>query len=122
MAKAPAKKKVVVKKKATKPAPRARVQPATKPLITGDYIVNLEVNETRYEASGVSAVEAFQNLAAQFPGFLQLKTRATITLTKGDLQASQIVFVLQLRRLLKSFTVMQVWAKRMEAALKKKTV
>lgn len=117
-AKSPAKKKVVAKKPATKRAPRAKAEPATKALVKGDYILTLEVNEKVYESDGTSSIEAFQNLAAQFPGFLQLKTRATITLSNGNLQSSQIIFVLQLRRLLKSFTVMQVWAKRMEAALK----
>lgn len=108
------------KKPAKKRAPRARRQPVVQqPTLTGgDFIVELQVNEKRYDADGSTSIEAFQNLAAQFPNFLIIKTRAIVVLTNGNRSSRQIFFALQLRRLLKNYVAMQVWSKRLEAALK----
>lgn len=119
MAKAPKKKKAAVKKAAApkakkRAAPRARQQQT---ITEGDYIATLEFNNEKYEANGTSSLESFQNLAASVPK-QTFKTRGILTLTFEGRESSQIFFVLQLRRFLFNFTAMQIWAKRLEAALK----
>lgn len=85
----------------------------------GDYIATLSVNDETFDASGDTALVAFQNLVVQIPKLGVLKTKAVLTLTHGEYESSQAFFVLQLRRFLINFVSTQIWAKRLETALKK---
>lgn len=104
--------KVAKKKKSVTPR-------GQKTITDGDYIATLSVNDEKYDASGDTALVAFQNLAAQVPKLGMLKTKAVLTLTYGDRESSQAFYVLQLRRFLINFVAMQIWAKRLETALRK---
>lgn len=118
MAKSP--KKKVAKKKAKKTSKsqsrRVQVQRQTQ-ISEGEYIATLDFNNEKYEATGTSAMESFQNLAAQIPKTI-FKTRGILTLTLGERESSQLFFIIQLKRFLFSYTAMQIWAKRLEMALK----
>lgn len=115
MAKSP-KKKVAKKKAKKRAAPRVQIK-RQQQISEGDYIATLDFNNEKYEASGTSAMESFQNLAAQIPKTI-FKTRGILTLTLGERESSQLFFVIQLKRFLGSYTAMQIWAKRLEMALK----
>lgn len=84
------------------------------------YYATLSINEQVFEASGKTAIEAFRALVAPIRMTTMLKMRSVLTLKRGDLSSAQVFFAVQLKRFLLNNTSIQIFAKRLDMALKKR--
>lgn len=105
-----ASKKKAVKKAAKKSTvKRAPVKP---------WSVDIEVNLEKYSAKGITSLEALTEAVAKIPKGM-LKTSTLIRLSGKKTSAQQIFYSLQVRRMILSHTVREIWAKRLESMQKK---
>lgn len=102
------------KRKKAKPTITKRVAP---PKAKGAYCASFEVNGERYESHGDTAHEAVATLGSSLPSMM-FKTKAFMTLTRGKLTASFMIFPIQFRRIQGGRTAQEIWAKKLEAKLR----
>lgn len=97
-------------KKTGKPrAPRAPAKP---------WEVDIEVNLEKYSAKGSTPIDALNAALEKVPKGMY-KTSTLVRLSSNHTTALQIFYSLQVRRMLLSHTVREIWAKRLESMQKK---
>jgi len=77
----------------------------------------LQANNTEYLAEGESVLEALNNLPVHY---LELKTKGTIFVTRGEHTVQRFFFPKPLKFLIRNEARRQYWAQLLEAELKSK--
>jgi len=75
------------------------------------YKVKLQANNTEYKGKGDSIQDALKSLGVSY---LDIKTKGTITLTKGKYEIEKFFFLRQLRRLFVSSLIQRHWERDMD--------
>ena len=99
----------------------SKVKVGTVPVVTdtfqATFQAKLQANNTEYLGEGESVLEALNNLPLHY---LDLKTKGTIVVRRGEYIAERFFFHRPLKFLIRNEARRQYWAQLLEAELKSK--